>query len=226
MLESFIRKISPFEKDNQVMIMSKKYYDEQVQYMNEIRSIKHDMQAHMIALQHYIEKDQLDKAKEYLKEMRSYQIFQSTPIRDTGNDMVNAVIYSALERGESEVRLSSTGYIPENTTIADYDLCTIFSNLFSNSVEACKKLKVQDKVITLDITEAGGYLTISIENPVEWKVNKKILGRSTTKADKAEHGFGIRNVKAAIKKYNGDMVYEVTDRLFRVKVTLPDIVIS
>ena len=49
--------------------MEKEYYDAQIKYINEIRSIRHDIQAHMIVLQYYLESENYEKAKRLLKDM-------------------------------------------------------------------------------------------------------------------------------------------------------------
>ena len=61
--------------------MEKEYYDAQIKYINEIRSIRHDMQAHMIVLQYYLESENYEKARDYLGDMKGktlYDLFSGT----------------------------------------------------------------------------------------------------------------------------------------------------
>ena len=77
-------------------VMEKEYYDAQIRYINEIRSIRHDMQAHLIVLQYYLESENYEKAKAYLGDMKSHLPARQIVFKDTGNDLVNAIVSDTL----------------------------------------------------------------------------------------------------------------------------------
>lgn len=206
--------------------MFKEYLNEQAEYMDEIRSIKHDMQAHFIVLQYYLKEEKYENAKSYLEGMMSSPKLWSPPHIDVGHEMINAVIAYSLKRSKNPVEFRHIGLIPENIEIEDMDLCTVFSNLLSNSVEACDKLEHSVRGVTLEIHESGNDLVIIIENPIETATEAGLLGRGTTKEDTRAHGYGISNSKKVIEKYNGKMEFEITESLFRVKVLFSEVVKS
>ena len=119
------------------MNKEQEYYDAQVKYINEIRSIRHDMQAHMIVLQYYLESENYEKAKSYLFDMRKHQVLDSVVVRDTGNDLVNAIVSDTLSKSTCKISFVQKGILPEEFFMEAYDICTLFSNLFSNAREAC-----------------------------------------------------------------------------------------
>lgn len=206
--------------------MFKDYLNEQAGYMDEIRSIKHDMQAHLIVLQYYLKAENYDKARAYLDGMMTNQKLWSPPVTDVGNEMVNAVIQYALKKSKKPIEFQHRGLLPEEMDVEDMDLCTVFSNLLSNSVEACERLEHTIGRIVLEIHTEGKNLLIIVENPIEKTVQKESLGKETSKKDKKNHGYGIRNVRAVAQKYNGKMEFDITESLFRVKILFSEVVKS
>lgn len=197
---------------------------EQTRYIDEIRGIKHDMQAHMIVLYHYLEKEELGKAKEYLSKLMNIPLFCSSYSVDVGHDLINTVISSRLRRSTVPIELETTGLFPEEMEIDEMDLCVLFSNLISNSVEACEKLVHTDRAISIEIKQDKKNLIIIMKNPIEWELNPDILGKTTTKEDKNSHGYGLRNILAVVEKYGGELQYELSSGLFLVKIQFSEVV--
>ena len=202
--------------------MEKEYYDAQVKYINEIRSIRHDIQAHLIVLQYYLESENYEKARAYLVDMRQHQDMQNLVIKDTGNDLVNAILSDTLSRSKRKIEFQMLGLLPENISISEYDICTLFSNLFSNAREACEKLVYTNPVIQMEVREYKNGCFVSIENPIEWKIEMKDSKFVTSKRNKDAHGFGTKNILKVVKQYNGTIDYLVTDHRFRVEIVLPE----
>lgn len=209
------------EKMEQYIKILRQSYDSQAEYIKEIRSLKHDMQAHMIVLQYYLEEGKYEKAKEYLSEMQSYQEKRKRPQIDTGNNIVNAVIMERWRQSNADIKVICFGEIPSDMQVSEYDLCTIFSNLFSNAVEACEKLVQREKEISIEIKKRSDRWNITIENPIEWYVDSASLGQSSDKEDKEAHGFGISNVIGSVEKNNGKIKFFITEDAFMVKISLP-----
>lgn len=202
--------------------MEKEYYDAQIRYINEIRSIRHDMQAHLIVLQYYLESENYEKAKAYLCDMKRHQPAQQTVFKDTGNDLVNAIVSDVLGRSEKKILFQTEGLLPVNFIMDEYDICILFSNLFSNAREACEKLKIQEPCIRMQVIEDRKCCQIVLQNPIEWKVKADALGLQTSKSDKESHGYGTKNVFKVVKQYHGKIEYLVTDYSFQVSITIPN----
>ena len=201
--------------------MEKEYYDAQIKYINEIRSIRHDMQAHMIVLQYYLESENYEKAKAYLGDMRRHQNAASVVIKDTGNDLVNAIVSDCLSQSEKGIVFEMEGLLPEKMCMSEYDICTLFSNLFSNAKEACDKLVYSSSSIRMEVQENNENCSIAIQNPIEWKIKMKDSQLETTKKDKQIHGIGTKNIIKVVKRYHGTIEFLVTEELFRVEIVLP-----
>lgn len=200
--------------------MEKEYYDAQIKYINEVRSIRHDMQAHMIVLKLYLETEQYDKALDYLEKMQKQQSFEQAESFDTGNDLVNAIVRDMIARNKKRIAFSCDGMLPENMPMDDYDICTLFSNMISNACEACEKLQEKAPVIEMKVQYEKESCRIVLQNPIEWKI-KIVKGKiATTKKDKDAHGFGLKNIIKVVKKYKGEIDFLVTEECFCTDIKL------
>ena len=43
----------------------------------------------------------------------------------------------------------------------------------------------------------------------------------TSKEDKKNHGFGVKNIKSVVKDYGGEVSFHVVDGMFSVSVIIP-----
>ena len=59
---------------------------------------------------------------------------------------------------------------------------------------------------------------VSIQNPIEWKIETEDGFFVTTKKEKAEHGIGTRNIIQTIKKNHGKIDFYITDENFCVEM--------
>ena len=200
--------------------MEKEYYDAQIKYINEIRSIRHDMQAHMIVLQYYLESGDYEKAKAYLGDMKQVQERGRLFLKDTGHDLVNAIVNDTLGRSTKKIEVYLEGVFPTDFHMKDYDVCTLFSNIFSNAREACEKLNDAEPVIQMQISEKDGRCFIAVQNPIEWKIATSSEGFLTSKEEKEAHGFGTKNMIKVVRKYGGKIDFLITDTSFRVEILL------
>lgn len=202
--------------------MWKRQFEEQEKYIQEVRSVKHDMQAHLIVLQYYLEDGKCEEAKAYLKNMRNQEVlFRRDREIEVGNTLINVLLKEYLKKSKEDIGFFCKGALPEDAKVTDYDWCTIFSNLISNAIEACEKLNNIEKSISLEISTDEQNLYVIMANPIEWEVKKELLGKGTTKADKKLHGYGLKNIKSIVEKYQGNLDYICEKNTFAVKICFP-----
>lgn len=199
--------------------MSKTHYEGLVTHMQEIRKIKHDMQAHINILNKYAYDENLPLLKEYLGNLTEQHMSQNYRMISTGNELVDALITDCSNKNDRRgINIDCDGLLPCDIGITDFDLCTIFSNLLSNAIEACDKLENSEKKVHISLKDLSDEVRIVFENPVEWDVDINGLGTYTSKKDKKNHGFGIDNVRKTVEKYSGNMVMGVEDGKFRTVI--------
>lgn len=207
-------------KDEYLQI-SREYVREVRENARETRKMRHDLQAHTTSLRYYMEHKEYQKAEEYLAAMCRHADKMIRKMPSVNHEIVDAVLLEAQIRSENfQISWKVEGSIPSEISIGDFDLCTIFSNLLANSVEACEKLPAEQRYIHLEIRHLGSHLVIEITNPVKDSVDIEKLGSITTKADDQNHGFGIENVKAAVEKNHGELFFEEIEEVFLTRIIL------
>lgn len=111
--------------------------------------------------------------------------------------------------------------LPEHIAIEDSDLCVILSNMLSNAYDEMIRIaydKTNTPVVYCSIFILNNYIEICVENTSHEYAGTSITG--TSKADTINHGFGLRNIEKAAKKYNGSLHVDYSDNRFRTSVRL------
>ncbi len=204
-------------KDNYLMIL-KKYYAKMASHIQEVRSMKHDMRAHLSLLESYIKQNKWEQAERYLEELKIQQDTEKTCIIDVGNELVSAILTDYMQSADQDIEFICEGVVPKDLAITDFDLCTIFSNIISNSIESCNHIEEKRKWIHMQVKTFQGNLMIAIKNPTSEDVKIEELGKYTRKKDKSQHGYGIQNIKKAVEKYDGQIDFEVENGEFQIKI--------
>ena len=145
--------------------------------------------------------DGLEKYIDRISEKKVHNIIYSV-----GHPIADAIINDSYEKLASErnIDFQIMGKLPKSDDLSDIDICIIFSNLLNNAVEAIKKfpediqasLNVFINVIELD-------LVITVENSSLPYDRQNIADINTSKPDHINHGFGLKNIKSTVKKYDG-----------------------
>lgn len=209
------------ELKDECINITKEYYQVLTEHMNEIRSIKHDMNSHLNIINKYTEDGDLDKLKSYIGKIREQSQYVSAPIVNVGNSIVSAVLTDIMRKVgiDEKISLVHEGALPERLLIADYDLCIIFSNLMTNCVEACRRLNESERRIHMKLSIDRNSLSVICENPIEWEVDLERLNKGdTSKQDKVRHGYGLTNIRKVVSTYDSDMKMYIKEGMFVTKV--------
>ena len=200
--------------------LSKQHYKTLLKNTQEIRSLRHDMQSHVNAMSYFSKEKDWEKLQEYIEEVNENAQKIRPYTVNVNHGFINAILEDSLSK-EPEIAFSCDGKIPADIQIDDYDLCTIFSNLIRNAVEACNRLpEGAKKWIHLDLYMLQDNLYIRMENPVMSEVNVQKIEGHTSKEDKKNHGFGIYNLKNAVEKYQGEVSFDCEDQKFIAEIVL------
>ena len=109
--------------------------------------------------------------------------------------------------------------LPKN--LSSFEWCSIFYNLIQNAIEACDKLPAGiERRIEITMSNVDIHCCVSIENPVIADIEINNGQIDTDKADKNNHGLGIRNVTDIMERHDGIIRFSCENRVFRVNVVL------
>lgn len=215
------------EMNNKLIEQQKAYYQTLIEKEQYTKRFRHDINNHIICLEHLCEQEKYKELSDYIHDMQKYM--DSLKIRiQTGNEIVNIIVNDLYNKNmENNIKIKWRGVLPQNTKISSMDLCTIFSNLFTNAMEAVKKLDENtEKMIDVQIKYHQENIVIQVKNPVTEKVkvmNKRLI---TTKDNKDQHGFGSMNVESCVKKYQGSLQYYNLDNEFMVELIFCNIILE
>ena len=175
-----------------------KHLDEILVMQKQLKSFRHDMENHWIALKGYFENGDYDNGIRYIKKINGS--LEAIDTIDTGNVALDAIISSKKALAdEKNIRFEFTVQVPEQLPIEAADICVILGNALDNAVEACERIKDGDKYIRISIIYEGDSILCKIENSAP---KAKKISLKTSKADRDNHGFGLENIKQALSKYN------------------------
>jgi sensor histidine kinase regulating citrate/malate metabolism len=200
------------EKYKSITRIREEYNTKQVEYYKALlvqeedtRKFRHDIRNHMICIQELLNTNNVDALKEYVKDI-CYNMDKIVNIYDTGSDIINAIINYYTSKGrEHNILVKVKGRMRREINIPMMHLCTVVSNVMSNAYEATLKLEDgEEKTIQVEIHSGSKFFEFVVKNPTiinRAKLDNDIL---TSKKDKKNHGFGIRNIQEIVLKYDGE----------------------
>ena len=175
----------------------------------EIAGLQHDMKNHFFALHELIDGGEYSKAKDYIFELAEKSSGQ-TIICDTGNIVIDSIINYKFRNKES---------LGIDVSVDVADEVTLFGNLIDNAITAVEKCEFGKKV-SISLQFSKNRLFIVISNTYDGCVEYRNGTIVSTKKEKDSHGYGIKNVRTALEKYNGVLRLEHNQTEFTAKVIL------
>ncbi len=184
----------------------------------EMRSMRHDMKQHLVAVSSLQLEGKYDTAQKYISNI-SKHLEQIEMFMDVGNDFVNAILNSKLSIAKSkgiEVLCNSSNEI---SGVDEYDLCSLIGNMLDNAIEAAEKAG-SNAVVEVSILSDKYRIMITVSNSIANSVLCANSELDTTKKEPYLHGFGIKSIKAIAEKYGGNVDFYEEDLTFFSRVIL------
>lgn len=176
------------------------YYGE-VEKRNEyVQTLKHDLKNRLTGLYYLLENGTTNQIKEQLGQM-----YQELEAVDDSHYSDNLVVDSILRikagiAKKAGIRIESSVFIPKKIQMDIGDIGVLYGNLLDNALEACQKVKEENRYIQIENKYMDGKLILIIENSKDSGKNSDL---HTTKEDTYSHGRGISSVQKVVEKYNG-----------------------
>lgn len=220
--------------------IERKYYVLLLEREEETRKYRHDMKNHFICIDALLRNGSEEDLKKYLRNIEADFQDISPALYSTGNTIIDAISNHHLGpiRDFADVRVS--GQITRETAADGSSLCTIYANLLQNAVEEILRLRDRKASLTQSSSDGsvGGtengrpklrvtfrtgssFLKIQIQNSIRKRAGIGVAIGSTSKADKKNHGIGLRNVRRTVDRENGTFHMAVRDGMFCAEVVLP-----
>ena len=196
--------------------MQLKFAEESRTGEQELKRLRHDLRGHMQVLGELCDRKEYGKVDKYIEELSGNPgLAVNAPI--TGN--VTADIVLSLKKSEAEkyhIGFVCEGEFTNLDKMRAVDICTIFTNVLNNALEA--SMQTEEAQINIQGISHRNYFTLIVSNKVSAPVSIKNNRIVTTKRNKHKHGIGLDSVQAVVKRYRGDCEMEYKDGWFIIKV--------
>lgn len=185
-----------------------------------VRSIKHDMKNHMLVLATYLDEGDYASVQKYISEILD-SLNSIHSYIETDNSLMNYILNQKLEKAR-QMKISVKAKV-ENMDfkkVESMDFTALLSNMLDNAIEACEKEDIKD--LQVIIGKRRGYETILVKNRIRKSVlsiNSDLVSR---KDDKKHHGFGVKQIKSIVEKYDGMCDFYEEDNYFCVCAFIPE----
>ncbi len=205
------------------MYMQKQQYDYQLQQSVAVRRFKHDLVNHIGVVRELINEKKTDEAKEYIDTIWNIQDVFDLKIH-TGDSFLDIIVnyYSYLAVKEN-IEFAVLGKLTEKMPLEMFDITTLMGNILQNAFEAAIKADVPR--IRVELVEHKEEIFVVVSNSVAKRVNTKADFFMTSKEDKENHGFGLKNIAATVEKYHGECymesILENREVLFQISIAIP-----
>jgi len=169
----------------------------------ETHKFRHDFNKHMEVLADLFDHGETEELGQYIHQFvemkeRAYYI-------STGNMICDAIFNQYYVKcREAGIHLNCSGNFSTGLSVAMTDLCVILSNALNNAYEAtCQCL--ENREIQCKIGNRKDLIFITIFNPAVKPPEFEKGFIETTKPDKENHGFGMKNMQEAAARNGGSV---------------------
>jgi hypothetical protein len=211
-----------FGVEAEMRVQQKRNYESILDKEEETRKFRHDFQNHMINLMMMLEDNNIDESKEYIRQIEANMKTIIEKNYATGNKTVDAILNYYFSDLDEDIKLKILGSAAENLKINEVDLCSLISNAIKNAIEAVSNQRAGEREILINMQIMEKYFYIKIQNSCDIKKIKRRKGTFlTSKQDKANHGFGLNNMKQILEKNEGEIITEVEENTFLIVMNIP-----
>jgi len=184
--------------------MQVEHYQNLNQAQHEVRGIRHRMSNDLIAISGALKNGLVDEATARVNEILA-DIAKTADIVDTGIPPVDAVLNAKIAKAQESGIIILHKVLVDDELNADLiDLAVIVASALDNAIEGVLRSKNAPKTITVKISSGieSGYISILVENYTSGSLDENF---ETSKTDKKNHGFGLKQMRDIAIKNDGDI---------------------
>lgn len=198
-------------------------YKNQLKYDKEISKFRHDFNSLMLVLNQLLQENKYDEIKTIIEQTSlAGKEYLDMNQKFSNNIFLQAILSNTYQYSlRNEIKYNATVAYPEGLEIDELDLCRIFSNLINNAMDACNKINIEKRFISITSNNNNSWFTLIVMNSFNGEINETQGTLYSTKENKEEHGFGLKIIEETLEKYGGFLDYSWTDLEFTIKIHIP-----
>ncbi len=191
------------------------YNKEMTMVSQTIRQLKHAYYNHLSVISVLTADGNLEELKKYMSDYDSeYGIIDRYAI--TGDNVLDSLLsYKKLicDAESIDFRVSVFSGSIGRTGLSSTELSSLFGNLIDNSINACRRLDPEKRIIVLTIRELADMLEIRI-------INDRIEEEPEQKD--GVHGLGLPRIRGIVERHKGICTIAPEKTRFTVDILLPN----
>lgn len=204
------------------LALQEKYFQRSEQYLRELRRYRHDRKNNIIAVSALINSGDLEGARRYIAAVGA-RLAQETPLINTENPAIDAILSEKIRQARQlGITVDHMVGLSPDVPIDMQDLCLAVGCCLDNAIEACQRAAAvyPEPLISLRLIEKRGVITFRMKNTSVTEPPPAGAPVRTSKEDRQNHGFGLRNVAAVVEKYHGYQAFTPEPGFFTTSFTL------
>ena len=198
------------------------YYMLADEKFSEISSLRHDIQNQIQAVEYLTaEGGNYKEAREIINQIQK-RLNASRSVQFCENHIINSVLAMKINEPansdiDTEIILKNCRDLPFD----NYDLCSLFVNLFDNAAEACHKISSSDKkFIEVNSCIKNNYFVLKVVNSCNSKIKLSSNKLPISTKSEPNHGYGTKIINSITKKYNGSFSIEQNENVITAVAVL------
>ena len=210
------------ERDEQLLQVKVKALEEKYQEMLKSRKVVHDMKNHLLALKKYDQERDWEGLHQYLNELSDDMLDDSYQIW-TGNRMLDMILNQKEKDAQNQkTDMQIDTEVFSTLPFTDREIISLFGNLLDNALEACEQIKGKERWIRIKIKKKNRLIYIEIANAIAKKPDQNETGFISTKKENGLHGYGLKNMRDIVEKYEGIFQYEKREKSLVIMISVYD----
>lgn len=202
-----------------------RHYKSYQKYTKSFQEFKHDYSAMMASVKQLIRAGEGAQAIRLMDGIYD-EMQEKVQVHKEYSDHVvlDALLQDlAIICDENEIKFSFQVFAPLGTDLSLLDAVRVFSNITTNAVEACVKLPVSDRFLSVASRIEQQWVVLEVVNSYDGEAVFQNGKPVTTKAQKDHHGLGLEIVNEIAEKLGGFVLYDsdTEKSSFIVRVCIP-----
>ena len=183
-----------------------------MQHIDDVNRKYHDMKNILLVLESGAATDDMRAGvRRLIGDIRPYET-----LVETGNGALDIVLSDKLRACQQE-EIRCVPYVDGRMLdfVDPLDLCTIFGNALDNAIESCRQQEnPENRQISIRTVSRGTAVVLVFRNTFAMRPVLRDGLPVSTKADKANHGYGLRNIRYVMERYGGEISCRVSGEEF------------
>ena len=194
-------------------------FEEYTNRVDVTRKVNHDMKNHLLVI---AQMPQIQQIRSYITSILG-QLDSLGHIEYTHNLIIDSLINSKMTYlNEHHITLKIIADFRELCGIDDVDLCAIFGNALDNAIEAVKDvIDPEKRIISIKAYRQSSMWLLQFGNYFCGDLLSQDGMLQSTHG--SSRGLGMKSIQYAVKKYHGEMSYEIIQDYFTLKIIWPEI---